>query len=492
MRKSLAGDIERHVWLVAAVVAMGSVMSILAVTIVNVALEQLSAQLDSPLNDIQWVATGYLLGMGAVIPVSAWAAKRVGTKRMYLMSLAAFVATSLLCAVAWSAPSLIAFRVLQGVAGGLTLPLGQMMLATAAGPQRIGRVMSVIGIPMVLGPMVGPIVGGLLIDHLSWHWIFVINVPFGIAALIAGARLLPASAPEPAGRLDLRGLILLCTGVPLVIYGLSRTASAGGFGSASVVLPTLAGLLLIAAFATHALRTSHPLLDIRLLRNRGFAAACMATFAAGGALYGAMLLLPLYFQTVRGEDALHAGLLLIPQGVGAALSMGVAGRLADRIGGGRVAVAGLAIMALATVPLAAVTATTSYWLIGAVLVVRGFGTGASIMPLMAAAFATLRTEDVPHATPQLNVVQRVGGSIGTAILTVVLTNALASAGSGSPQAAAAAFGHAYWWAVAVTAFAVLPTLYLAYVERRERERRAGLRAAVDGEILPADPQAVAA
>ncbi|UGS35397.1 DHA2 family efflux MFS transporter permease subunit [Capillimicrobium parvum] len=484
MRKSVAGGIDRHVWLVAAVVAMGSVMSILAVTIVNVALEQLSVQLHSPLNDIQWVATGYLLGMGAVIPLSAWAAKRVGTKRMYLISLGFFVAASLLCAFAWSAPSLIAFRVLQGVAGGLTLPLGQMMLATAAGPQRIGRVMSVIGVPMVLGPMIGPIVGGLLIEHLNWHWIFVINVPFGIAALVAGWRLLPASAPEPAGRLDVRGLVLLCTGVPLLIYGLSRTASAGGFASASVLVPAIAGVLLVAAFAIHAVRASEPLLDIGLLRNRGFAAAGAATFAAGAALYGAMLLLPLYFQTVRGEDALHAGLLLIPQGVGAALSMGVAGRLADRIGGGRVAVAGLAIMALATIPLAGVTADTSYWLIGAVLVVRGFGTGASIMPLMAAAFATLRTEDVAHATPQLNVLQRVGGSIGTAILTVVLTNALAGDGSRTPEAAAAAFGHAYWWAAAVTAFAVLPALYLAHVERRERGRRAALHA-VDREILPA-------
>jgi len=486
MRKSLPGDIERHVWLVAAVVAMGSVMSILAVTIVNVALEQLSVELHSPLNDIQWVATGYLLGMGAVIPVSAWAARRVGAKRMYLVSLALFVATSVLCALAWSAPTLIAFRVVQGVAGGLTLPLGQMMLATAAGPQRIGRVMSVIGVPMVLGPMIGPIVGGLLIEHLSWHFIFVINVPFGIAALVAGWRLLPASTPEPAGRLDVRGLVLLCTGVPLIIFGLSRTASAGGFGSAFVLVPAVAGLLLVGAFAAHALRARHPLLDVRLLRNRGFAAAAAATFAAGGALYGAMLLLPLYFQTVRGEDALHAGLLLIPQGIGAALSMGVAGRMADRVGGGRVAVVGLAIMALATIPLAGVTATTSYWFIGAVLVVRGLGTGASIMPLMAAAFSTLRTEDVPHATPQLNVLQRVGGSIGTAILTVVLTNALAGAGSRTPEAAAGAFGHAYWWAVAVTAFAVVPALYLAFVERRERERRAGLHAAVDGEILPAE------
>ncbi|HEY8582173.1 MAG TPA: DHA2 family efflux MFS transporter permease subunit [Capillimicrobium sp.] len=458
--------IERHVWLIAAVVGLGSVMSILAVTIVNVALESLSVELRSPLDEIQWVATGYLLGMGAVIPTTAWGAKRFGTRELYLASIAAFVVTSVLCAVAWSAEVLIAARVLQGVAGGLSLPLGQMMLATAAGPERMGRVMSVIGVPMVLGPMLGPVLGGLLIDHLSWHWIFVINVPFGLAALVLGWRLLPRVERGDAGRLDVRGLVLLCVGVPLLIYGLSRTSAAGGFGSASVLVPALAGAALIALFARHATRVDQPLLDIRLLRNRGFAAASVATFCTGAALYGAMLLLPLYFQTVRGEDALHAGLLLIPQGVGAALAMPLAGRLTDRVGGGRIALVGLALMALGTVPLATMTDQTSYVLISAILVVRGLGTGMAIMPLMAAAFATIERHQIAHATPQLNVLQRIGGSIGTAILTVVLSHRLTSAST--PAAAADAFGHAYWWAIGVTLFAALPALYLALHERRQR------------------------
>jgi EmrB/QacA subfamily drug resistance transporter len=471
--------IERHVWLVAAVVGMGSVMSILAVTIVNVALESLSTELHSPLDDIQWVATGYLLGMGAVIPVSAWISARFGVRRAYLASLALFVLTSLLCAVAWSAPSLIAFRVLQGAAGGLTLPLGQMMLAHAAGPQRLGRVMSVIGVPMVIGPMIGPVVGGLLIDQLSWHWIFVINIPFGIASLVMGLKLLPRdAATHAAGRLDVTGLVLLCAGVPAVIYGLSRTSAAGGFLSATVLVPTVIGLALIALFARHALRREEPLLDIRLLGQRGFAAASVATFASGAALYGAMLLLPLYFQGVRGQDALHAGLLLIPQGLGSALSMGIAGRLADRVGGARVAVVGLTTMALATVPLAFLTADTSYWLISAVLFVRGVGLGGGVMPLMAASFATLRRpSDIAHATPQLNVLQRVGGSVGTAILTVVLSSRLGVAPD--LDAAAAAFDHAYWWAVGASALAVLPALHLARLERRARGTRRPVTAVAD-------------
>ena len=459
-----ADRIERHVWLVAAVVVLGTVASILATTIVNVAIERLSVELHSPLEEIQWVSTGYLLGLAAVIPITGWLARRTGAKRAYLASLSAFVLASVLCALAWSAPSLIAFRVLQGVAGGVTLPLGQMMLATAAGPRRMGRVMSVVGVPMVLGPVLGPAMGGLLLDHLSWHWIFVMNVPLGLLGLALGIRLLPDTRPEEAGPLDLRGLVLLAGGLPLLLYGLAEAGGHGGFASAGVLGPVAAGVLLLAAFVAHAARAESPLLDVRLFTRGGFSAAATATFFTGAALYGAMILLPLYFQVVRGESALTAGLLLAPQGIGAGLAMPLAGRLADRVGGGRVAVVGIVLTVLGTLPLAAVTAATSYWDISAALVVRGLGIGAAIMPLMAAAYATLDRSDIPHATPQLNVLQRVGGSVGTALLTVVLSQRLADAQAG-PAQLAGAFGHAYVWATLIAALAVLPALALARIER---------------------------
>ena len=473
--------IERQVWAVAAVVVIGSIMSIMATTIVNVALDRLSVQLGASLADIQWVVTGYLLGMAAVIPAAGWAVLRVGGKRLYLASVAAFVVASVLCAIAWSTASLIAFRVLQGMAGGLTLPVGQMMLAAAAGPHRMGRVMSVVGVPLVLGPVLGPVLGGLIVDNLSWHWIFVVNVPFGVAALALGTRCLPVRERRPAGRLDVVGLVLCSVGVPLVIYGLSRTVQSGGFASSQVLLPVVGGLACLAAFAVHAQRTPHPLLDVRLLRNAGFAAAVVGTFCIGAALFGAMLLLPLYFQVVRAESALNAGLLLIPQAVGAAASMPVSGRLADRVGGGRVAVVGLVVMTLATIPLAQVGATTPYWLIGVVLFARGVGMGGGTMPMMAAAYATLRTTDIPHATPQLNVAQRLGGSVGTALLSVNLSRRMADvlpAGKAASahghlppslaEALARAFGATYWWAVAISAVALVPALLLARIERRGR------------------------
>ncbi len=486
--------IERQVWWVATVVVTGSIMSIMATTIVNVALDRLSAELHASLADTQWVVTGYLLGTAAVIPAAGWAVLRVGGKRLYLLSVAAFVLASVLCALAWSTGSLIAFRVLQGIAGGITLPVGQMMLATAAGPHRMGRVMSVVGVPMVLGPVLGPVLGGFIVDNLSWHWIFVINVPFGIAALALGWRCLPVRARRPAGPLDVRGLLLCSAGVPLVIYGLSQTTGSGGFGAPEVLVPVLTGTTCLAAFAVHARRAANPLLDVRLLGNRGFAAAVAGTFCIGAALFGAMLLLPLYFQTVRGESALHAGLLLIPQALGAAMAMPITGRLADRLGGGRVAVVGIVVMTLATIPLAYVSAATSYWSLGAALFARGIGIGGATMPMMAAAYATLRTVDIPHATPQLNVAQRLGGSAATALLSVILSHRIAEvlpAGARFPAAdhrdlppqltdgVARAFGTTYWWAVVISAVALVPAVILARIERRNRaaalaHERAGL------------------
>jgi MFS family permease len=223
-------------------------------------------------------------------------------------------------------------------------------------------------------------------------------------------------------------------------------------------------VLLIAAFVLHALRFPRPLIDVRLFRNPAFAAASATSFLLGCALFGAMIILPLYYQVARGESALTAGLLMAPQGVGAALAMPIAGRLTDKVGGGRVALAGLGVTLLTTIPFVALTATTSYFDIGAAMIGRGFGIGLTMMPAMTAAYARLRPQDIAHATPQLNVLQRVGGSIGTALLTVVLQHGLTN-GAHTPAGAADAFGHTYLWVLALTAVAAIPALVLARAER---------------------------
>jgi EmrB/QacA subfamily drug resistance transporter len=493
---------------VAIVVIVGALMSILDTTIVNVALESLSRDLDAPLSTIQWVATGYLLSLATVIPLTGWAAETFGPRRVWMTVVAAFVVTSALCGLAWSAESLIAFRVAQGVAGGMIMPIGMITLAQTAGPQRVGRVMSVVGVPMLLGPVLGPVIGGLIVTHLSWRWIFLVNLPIGIVGLLLAAKLMPAARSVGRGgegavsRLDWRGLLLLSPGLALTVFGLSEVSTHGGV-NAERGLPVLACVLLVAAFVAHAWRSDAPLVDVHLFRGRGFSAAAGTVFLVGGALFGTLLLLPLYYQVARGESALAAGLLMAPQGVGAALGMNRAGRLTDRIGGGRVVIAGLLMLMAGTAAFTQVSGTTSYWLLAGSLVLRGVGLGFTMMPAMAAAYATLDRSQVPRATPMLNVLQRVGGSLGTAVLAVVLqrqiTAEVGAAGGGGLEAArsaasdaareqvagplATAFAHAYWWSMAMTALALVPAAVLALTERRAaRERRvaAGDAATPDG------------
>src|SRR4051794_3888858 len=246
-------ELDRKLLAVAGVVVLGAVMSILDTTVVNVAINTLSRDFATSLSTIQWIVTGYTLALATVIPLTGWGADRFGTKRLYLLSIVLFLAGSALSGVAWSAESLILFRVLQGLGGGMLMPAGMTILTRAAGPQRVGRVMTIMGVPMLLGPILGPILGGWLVDDVSWRWIFFINVPIGIVAMFFSLRVLPRDRPAPHETLDALGLVLLSPGLALFIYGLAKTSSAGGFGSAQVLLPLVVGIGLLALFVRHAL-----------------------------------------------------------------------------------------------------------------------------------------------------------------------------------------------------------------------------------------------
>jgi EmrB/QacA subfamily drug resistance transporter len=466
MSVAVSDRIEAHVWRIAFVVIIGSIMSILDTTIVNVALAKLGTDLHKPIADTQWIVTGYMLSLAAVIPVTGWAARRFGAKPVYLVSLVLFTAGSALCGVAQSLDQLIVFRVIQGVGGGMILPLGQLMMATAAGPKRMGRVMSLVAIPAMLAPILGPTLGGLIVDNASWRWIFYVNLPIGLVAFLVSLRTLPRVERAPTHRLDLRGLLLMATGLPLFTYGLAEIGTTGSFTATSVLLPGLAGIALVAAFALHALRVPQPLLDLHLYRRATFASAAVTMFCLGAALFGAMVLMPLYWQQVRFESVVKTGLLTAPMGLGMALVMPFAGRLADRLGGGPLALAGVIVTTLATIPFGFIGAHTSILGLSIAMFVRGVGVGLAFMPAMSAAFAALRPSELADATPQLNVLQRVGGSIGTAVLAVVLQRALA--GTHGVAAAAGAYGTAFWWSLGLTALAIAPCVVLVRAERAAR------------------------
>jgi EmrB/QacA subfamily drug resistance transporter len=453
---------------VAIVVILGAIMSVLDTTIVNVALHDLSHDLHSSLGQIQWVITGYLLSLAAVIPITGWAVKRYSARRLYLIALVVFTAGSALCALATTSTELIAFRVIQGVGGGMLTPIGQMILVKAAGPKNMAKVMSVIGVPIVLAPVFGPTLGGLLLQSVGWQWIFLINAPVGALALVLALRLLPhdESGTTQAGRLDILGLALAAPGVVGITYGLSESEIAGSLTASSVLLPVLAGLVLLGLFVIRSRRIERPLLDLKLFSNPAFRAASITTFCLGAALFGAMILMPLYFQTVRGEDAINTGLLLIPQGLGGGVGMVLSGRLTQSLGAGRTSLLGGVILALATIPFVLVTATTPFVVIGVAMAVRGIGVGLAIMPAMTAAFSVLNRAQINDATPQLTVLQRVGGSLGTAIIAVVLERQIKHVHT--VAATAAGFGNTYWWVMGATLVGLLPTLLLARIERRAK------------------------
>lgn len=473
--------IDRETLLLASVIVLGTIMTILDTTIVNVAIDTLGREFHTGLATIQWVATGYLLALSIVIPMSGWAMGRFGAKRVWMTAVVLFVVGSAACGAAWSVGSLIFFRVLQGFGGGMIMPVGQAVLAQAAGPSRMGRMMSIIGVPMLLGPVIGPVLGGLLVEYASWRWIFYVNVPVGMLALFLAARLLPSVDPDRSERLDLRGLALLSPGLALIVYGFSEAGSAGGFGGTRTLIGLTAGGLLVAGFVWHAvLRGRTALLDLRLFRDRSFAAAGATSFLFGVAMFGAMILLPLYYQVVRGEGALNAGLLLAPQGLGAAMVMPLSGRLTDRFGAGWVVPFGLVLALAGTFTYAQIGPDTSYWLLAVSLWVRGIGLGATMMPAMAAGYATLEHADVPRASTALNIIQRVGGSIGTAMLAVYLAReiqnripdtsgqgAFGSLGTIPPDVRArladplaAAFAQTFWLAFLLIAVVYLPALFL--------------------------------
>jgi EmrB/QacA subfamily drug resistance transporter len=466
-RRGDGEPLGREMLVLGGVFVLGAIMTVLDLTVVNVAIPTLGRAFHASIGTIQWVVTGYMLAFASVIPLTGWASERFGAKRVWIASLLLFLVGSALAGAAW-----------------MILPVGQTILAQAAGPERMGRVMSVIGVPMLLAPVFGPVLGGAIVDSVSWRWIFYLNVPVGALALLA-AQLLPEAKPQLGQRLDLRGLVLLSPGIALFLYGVSEAGNAGGFDTTTTVA-TAAGVTLVGLFVWHALvRGKDALIDLSLFGRRGFAAAAATNFLLPVALFGALILLPLYYQVVRHQSPLDVGLLLIPQGLGAAVAMPIAGWLTDQVGARLVVSAGLIVAVLGTLAYTGVGADTSYAYLAAALFVLGLGIGSTIMPSMAAAFQTLAREETPRATSALNAVQRIAGAIGTALLAIVLQRAIADrvpdlhggiAGLArlsaqqreavAPQLADA-FATTFWVAVGLIAAAVLPSLLLPRAHPRQ-------------------------
>jgi EmrB/QacA subfamily drug resistance transporter len=445
----------------ALVIVVGVVAAILDLTIVNVAIDTLQRRLHTSVATIQWVSTGYLLAVAMTIPVSGWAFQRFGARRSWMASLIIFVAGSALCGVAWSTGSLIAFRIFQGIGGGMLLPLAQTILANAAGRERLARIVPFIAIPSQAGPVLGPVIGGLILSNASWRWIFYVNVPVVLVALVLAWRTVPETEIHAGRRIDIRGLALLSPALALFVYGFSEAGVTGGFGHANVIASLAAGLAILAGYCVHALRSrTEPILNVRLLRFRGYATSSAMMFLSGITLFGGLFLLPLYYQQARGASALQAGLLLAPQGVGVAIGALGAGRLVDKMGVSArlVAAIGLVLLTVATVPYVLATAHTSEALLSVVLIVRGAGLGLALVPITTAAYIGLPHSAIPSATTGVRIFQQVGGALGTAILAVILQHAITA--TRNPPLIAHAFGTTFGWVLGLTALSFVPALLL--------------------------------
>ena len=414
---------DRHALTVVFTVIAGTVMIPLDVTVVAVALTRLSEETGASLPVIQWVSTGYTLAVAAGIPTAAWAIGRYGGRRVFLTALTVFTIGSGLAAISWDAPSLIAFRVLQGLGGGFVMPAAMTLTLRSAPKEQRGRIMALLGLPILVGPVFGPPLGGVLTDHLSWRWIFLVNLPIGVAAVLLGRRNLPAATGDRETVLDRRGMLLLPPAMVLLVVGTSNVDAS--LLETSALVPIVAGLLLLAAFARHALRVAAPLLRVRLLGRRLTGGGALVLVLFVGAYFSTLLLIPLYFQGARGESATTTGLLMMPQAVAAGITIQVSGRLIDRVPPLRVIGTGIALATIGYAAFAAQLADgTAYGWLVAPLVLGSTGAAACMLPTMTLATRYLDDPDIPSGSTIITVLNQLAASLVTAAVSVVLAAGL--------------------------------------------------------------------
>jgi EmrB/QacA subfamily drug resistance transporter len=430
-----------------AVVLLGGTMGIIDGTVVSVGVHTLAHRFNTVLSTVSWVSTGYLLALTVAIPVTTWAVGRFGARRLWLFGLVLFLAASVASGLAWNIESLIAFRVVQGLGAGVLDPLLLMILARAAGPNRAGRVMGLMGVVLSSGPVLGLIVGGIVLEALSWRWMFFINLPIGVVAFIGALRVLPRDDTTPGGapaaKLDTVGVALLGPGSALLVLAMSQAADHNTFNAWQVYVSAAAGVVLLAGYAWHALsvRRTPPLIDLRLFSSRTFAASVAVMTLIGVGTFANLFILPLYYQQLHNEGALAAGLLLAPYGIGCALAMPTAGRLSDRLGPRNLARSGAAVAVVGGLILTQISGTTNeaWSVIGAVI----FGVGLSFVgaPTMGSLYRTLPPHLVPQGSSALYILNQLGAALGIAVITLILQTV-------DGGLSTSAFHGAYWFVFA--------------------------------------------
>ena len=426
-------------WIVAVVFVCGMFIDILDTTIVNVALPDLGREFHASTASIEWIVLGYLLSLAVWIPASGWIGDRLGTRRVFLFALGMFTLASALCGQAQSLGELVAFRVLQGVGGGMLVPIGTAMLFRAFPPIERAKASTVLMVPTVLAPALGPVLGGWLVTDVSWRWIFYVNLPVGIFAFLVGFLYLREEREGIAGRFDAPGFILSGGGLALVLYALSRGPEAG-WRSPEIWGTGLVGVALFAALVIVETRIPDPMLALRLYRERMFRNANVVLALTYGSFIGVIFLMPLYLQSLRGYTPLESGLTTFPQALGVIVSSQIVGRLYHQVGPRRLIFFGMLSMSFVTLPLAFIGLHTSLWTIRAIMFGRGIAMAFAFVPMQAATYANITPVDTGRASAIYSTMRQVSAALGVATLGTLLVSRIDAANAGVTNPAKLAEG----------------------------------------------------
>jgi EmrB/QacA subfamily drug resistance transporter len=438
---------------IALILVLGMTAPAIGATIINVAILSLVTAFNTNLETAQWLTTGYILMMGVGVPLSSWLINRFDGKKVYLYSLVGFTVTTFLAVFSPTIGWLITFRVAQGFAVGIIMPIMQTLLVLYADGKNLGNLIAMVAIPAAIFPILGPVVGGLIVNFLPWQWIFIVPLPLCVLGIIFAVRLPSVEPTDKAQKLDLIGLILLTGAFCTFIFGITKLRGTNlpfAFG-------TLVGgavlIVLYCVYVTHS--KTVPLLDIRLFVKRNFTMSTLLIFVYGAIATGVLFILPLYFQQIRGTSTLTAGLLLVPQGAGMFLTRSIAGKWTDKFGAKPVVMVGILLTLVGTIPLALIGNYASFVPEIIVLIVRGAGLGMLSVPVMVCIYDGLDTKDAAQGTVSSRMFMQIGSALGTAILAIVLSHALANT-----ETPLTAFNTVYWWAVGITVLCAVPAVFL--------------------------------
>ena len=412
---------EHYRWWALGVTIIGSFMSILDTSIVNIAIPKMMAVFSVGTDDAQWILTAYMLTMGVIQPATGYLCEAYGTRRMYLLSLAIFTVGSFLCGIAWSNDSMIVFRVMQAIGGGLIIPVTMTIVYKVFPIEQRNMAMGVWGISAMVAPAIGPTLSGYLVEYWDWRLIFTINIPIGLIGYAAAALVLREMPFSREQKFDGAGFITSALGLFCLLLALSK-GTEEGWTSAYIIALFYISLASLTLFVFIELNHENPILDLRIFKDWNFTFSMITTFIGTMGLYGAIFLVPLFMENLRGYTAMQTGVLLFPSAATAGLLMPIAAKLADRFGAKPIVVVGIFLLGIGSMPLMYMNMDTSYEYVMGIMVLRGLGLGLFMMPVTVMGMANIPLANVSRASSINNALRQVSGSMGIAILTTVIQN----------------------------------------------------------------------